>query len=95
MYPDKYNEITDALKSKQVNKPCPRCDASTFTVIGESEISVKQPSSGLLSSNVQLSIPTVVLACENCGFISQHAQVALGTLCQPEPRGILGRAMQK
>ena len=95
MYPDRYNEITNALKNKGVDQPCPRCQSSTFTIVGESEISVKQSNSGALSSGSKMSIPTVVIACGNCGFISQYAQVALGIYPPKEQLGILGRAIKR
>lgn len=84
-------EIIDALQGKGVNSPCPRCEAKKFNVVGESEISVKKTRGALrgLSSDTKVTIPTIIVACDNCGFISQHAQSVLGI---EKSRGILGRA---
>lgn len=89
MLQDRYDRIKTTLESKKVNKPCPRCGATSFSIAGESEISVKKEGDGLLSVETKMSIPTVVVICDNCGFISHHAKVALGLSVHSERRGLL------
>jgi len=36
------DEVAQALKAKGALKPCPRCDSSNFSIIGESEIAVEK-----------------------------------------------------
>jgi len=85
---NKLNEIITALNRKNVSQPCPRCAAKNFSVVGESEISVTQPPSqagGMVSlASLGRNIPTkttmpiIIVTCDNCGYISQHAVAALG-----------------
>jgi len=84
---NKLNEIIAALNLKKVSQPCPRCASKNFSVVGESEISVTQPplpASGMASlANlgrslpIKTTMPTIIVTCDNCGYISQHAQAAL------------------
>ena len=76
------NEVVKALNSKNVNQPCPRCATNHFSIIGESEIIVMQPpqTAGILAGLMppsKTTMPIIVVACDNCGFISQHAQLKL------------------
>ncbi len=99
MNKDRLNQIVAALNSKNVNQPCPRCSSNNFSVIGESEISVETPppSGGLVgmamfSHPQKATMPTIIVTCDNCGYISQHAQAALGLL----PRtGLFGLGSMK
>jgi predicted nucleic-acid-binding Zn-ribbon protein len=77
---NRLNQVVDALNRKNVNQPCPRCTCSNFSVIGEAEITVTQPPlGGLLRSfsGAKTIMPIVVVTCDNCGFVSQHAQFKL------------------
>ncbi len=89
---ERLNQIVTALNKNGVNQPCPRCSFSNFSVVGESEITVnveqqKPQTQGLLSRGRGLSLPTIkttmptiVVACDNCGYISHHSQVKLDLL---------------
>ncbi|MBI5557499.1 MAG: hypothetical protein HY885_07665 [Deltaproteobacteria bacterium] len=95
------DEVARNLKAKGALKPCPRCDSSNFSIIGESEIVVEKlppkTPGGLLGGLYALGVttkttmPIVVIACDNCGYISQHAKAALVT-SHPAGLGLLGRS---
>lgn len=76
MTPDRQDKAIAALRTKGVNRPCPRCGAPKFSVVGETSISLQENPS--VFSVGGPSIPTVLVACDNCGYITQHAQVSLG-----------------
>lgn len=99
------NEIVTALNRKNVSQPCPRCASKNFSVVGESEISVVQPSQqaiptrGLLGFGMaypptRTTMPTVIITCDNCGYISQHAKAALGLFPPPSALGMMGRGLK-
>ena len=69
-------EISRALTEKGVNQPCPRCASQSFSVVGESRIQLQEdPNTYQIGGK---NIPTVLVACSNCGYITQHAQIPLG-----------------
>jgi hypothetical protein len=76
MSTDRDKKIVSALEKRNV-KPCPRCEHTSFSVVGDSEVPLKIREGSQLPSGSKLRIPTIVLICENCGFISQHSLVAL------------------
>jgi predicted nucleic-acid-binding Zn-ribbon protein len=94
----KIRKITAALNRKNVTLPCPRCASKNFSVVGESEIAITRPPlplsiaapiASLPSSPVKTTMPTVIITCDNCGYISQHAQAALDLLSPvPHIKGI-------
>ena len=67
--------IVSALKSRGAGS-CPRCDDSQWTVSEYSRIDVQATSERNGSSGA--SIPTVMIVCQHCGFIAQHALQPLG-----------------
>ena len=92
------NEVIAALNRKRVTQPCPRCSSSNFSVVGESEISVVQPPPppqgllGLMGSSLptKTTMPVIIVTCDNCGYVSQHALAALD-LFSPARHGLIGR----
>lgn len=69
--PDRSQRLVDALARKGVNQPCPRCGSRKFGVVDEADLrlgGVERP---------QTVLPTVVVACDNCGFVTLHATGAL------------------
>lgn len=73
-------KIVQALQSRGVNNPCPRCGSKTFSLI---DGYFNQPINIDLAGGMVIggpSIPSVVTACNKCGFLSQHALGALGLL---------------
>lgn len=69
------NQIVDLLNNRGVNKPCPRCDRNRFQIVGRSLITINENPNVMTIGGP--SIPVVLTACSNCGYISQHAIRAL------------------
>jgi hypothetical protein len=67
--------LVNLLRNKGVSLPCPRCGHLHYSMIGESILQVSA-GGGLLGEFTQ-DLPTVVLGCVNCGFITHHAISAL------------------
>ena len=73
---ERANQIIQALSKKGVTKPCPRCGHPHFSVVAETSIPINSdPTSITIGGPV---VPTVIVACSNCGFVTQHALGALG-----------------
>ena len=70
--------IIETLNKKGVNKPCPRCGHPHFSVVAEAEITVVEDTRWRAA--VPQALPIVVVACSNCGFVSQHALGPIGLL---------------
>ena len=71
---DKQKIIT-ALKARGAGS-CPRCDDSQWTVSEYQRIHVQETSAR--DSNGGATIPAVMIVCQHCGFIAQHALQPLG-----------------
>jgi uncharacterized Zn finger protein len=70
-------EIIKALQAKNVFQPCPRCRNLEFEVIGESLIPLHEPKGSSWWATAP-EIPVVLVSCNNCGYIAQHATGVLG-----------------
>lgn len=76
---EKKEEIINVLKERGAELPCPRCGKRNFTLID-----------GYFNQAIQFnldsmqlggpSVPSVTIACNNCGYMSQHALGVLGLL---------------
>jgi hypothetical protein len=75
---ERVEQISRALKEKGVNQPCPRCTNQSFSIAGESKILIQEDPSAFQIGGK--SIPTILVACSKCGYITQHAQIPLGLL---------------
>jgi predicted nucleic-acid-binding Zn-ribbon protein len=93
------DEIIDVLNKKQINKPCPRCFSNNFSIIGEAEIQITKsfsPSGPAIGTMLGLSqhrteaLPIIIITCDNCGYVSQHAQVALNLTPLNSNMGLFG-----
>lgn len=73
-------KIVNCLKEKGVKLKCPMCTNDTFTLIDGYFNELIQPAikGGLVIGGP--SIPSIGIACNQCGFISKHALGALGLL---------------
>ena len=73
-------KIVKALEERFAKHPCPRCLNQQFTL---ADGYFNQPLQNDLTGGLVIggpSIPSVVVVCTRCGFISQHALGALGLL---------------
>jgi ribosomal protein S27AE len=73
-------QIIKALNDRGVSQPCPRCGNRSFSLIDGYFNQPVQPelSGGLVIGGP--TIPSVVTACNKCGFLAQHALGVLGLL---------------
>jgi hypothetical protein len=72
---DDKHKIIAALKARGAGS-CPRCRDSQWTVSEYSRIEVQATMDR--NSEERTTIPAVMIVCEHCGFIAQHALQPLG-----------------
>ena len=72
---DEKHKIVAALKARGAGS-CPRCRDSQWTVSEYSRIEVQATMDR--NSTETTTIPAIMIVCEHCGFISQHALQPLG-----------------
>lgn len=72
------DEVVNALTLKGVNFPCSRCGQAKFSVVGEALILLQEDPNVFAIGGP--SIPTIIVACDNCGYITQHAAAPLGVM---------------
>jgi hypothetical protein len=72
---DDKHVIVAALKARGAGS-CPRCNDSQWTVSEFLRIDVQATMER--DSNQRTTIPAIMVVCEHCGFISQHALQPLG-----------------
>jgi ribosomal protein L37E len=82
---DQKDAIIKALAERGANLPCPRCGNEAFTLLDGyfNQIIQEQPKGIVLGGR---TIPSIVVACKRCGFLSQHAIGVLGLLPKEEPK---------
>jgi len=87
MATDRIDKIVKILESKNATQPCPACGHDIFTVVDgdfAQEFITHDDSPyplapfGVKRPLQHRSIYYIVLICENCGFIRQHAKKPLG-----------------
>jgi ribosomal protein L37E len=77
------NKIVKALEERGAKLPCPRCGNNAFTLLdGYFNQTIQTELKGIVIGGP--SLPSVVIACNRCGFLSQHALGVLGLLPQKE-----------
>ncbi len=79
------DSIIAALKRVGANQPCPRCGNTEFSVLnGYDNVWITQTIDGNLfpggPRGPAFSVPSALLACTRCGYLSTHALGALGLL---------------
>ncbi len=76
------SQIFQALGQRGVRLPCPRCGNQSFTLVDGYFNEMVQPNSNTLNIGGP-TIPSIITACNRCGYLSQHALGTLGLLSQP------------
>lgn len=72
-------KIIKALEERDAKNPCPRCSNDVFNLVdGYFVQSLQEKAKGVVIGG--LSLPSVVVVCNKCGFMSQHALGAIGLL---------------
>ncbi len=86
MTQEEKEKIIKVLEEKFAKNPCPRCTNQQFSLVdGYFNQAIQQDIKNVLIVGGP-SIPAVVVVCNRCGFISQHALGALGLLPQGEEK---------
>lgn len=76
---DQKQKIIKALDKAGATLPCPRCGTGHFSLVdGYFNHPIQTTLGGLVIGGP--SVPSVVVVCNQCGFISQHALGALNLL---------------
>ncbi len=70
------DQIVKVLTEKGVKAPCPRCGHHHFTVVGDTLFPMQEDPDQFVIGGP--SVPAVMAACGNCGFLTFHASVLLG-----------------
>jgi hypothetical protein len=80
------DKLIKTVKDRGANMPCPRCGNDSFTLLDGyfNQIIQEEPKGIVLSGR---TIPTIVIACNRCGFLSQHALGILGLIPKDENNG--------
>lgn len=77
-------KIITALNERGANLPCPRCNNNNFTLLdGYFNQTIQTELKGMVIGGP--SVPSIVVACNKCGYLSQHALGVLGLV--PEEEG--------
>ena len=71
-------QIIGALTGHGVMLPCPRCGNGRFDLIAETHIFINETPGTLQIGGP--SVPVVLVACDRCGCVTQHAQGPLGVM---------------
>jgi hypothetical protein len=76
---DQKRRIVEALEKAGVKLPCPRCTNDNFRLLdGYFNQPLQVELGGLVLGGP--SVPSVVVVCTRCGYLSQHALGVLGLL---------------
>ena len=89
---DEKQTIVKALEARGAKLPCPRCANPTFFLLDGYFFNPLVTDLKALTLGGP-AVPTVVVACGRCGYLSQHALGALG-LMPPAAEGSSGSAAE-
>ena len=83
--PEQKDKIIQALTDRGAKLPCPRCGNDTFTLLDGyfNQIIQPEPKGIVLGGR---TVPSVVVVCNRCGYLSQHALGVLGLLPKEESK---------
>ena len=77
------NAIIKAVEDAGARLPCPRCGNDSFTLLnGYFNQTIQTDPKGMVLGGP--SIPSIVIACNRCGFLAQHTLGILGLLPKEE-----------
>ncbi|MCB9895066.1 MAG: hypothetical protein H6839_11500 [Planctomycetes bacterium] len=84
---EKREDIVKRLHERGVNRPCPRCNGDKFSLVDG--YAVFGMVDRLEDESVRNMIPSVCVACSQCGYLTFHAMGTLGLLSKdpPQPPG--------
>jgi len=79
-------QIIMELEKRGATLPCPRCGNRNFVIL---EGYFNQPMSTEVGAIVLggPTVPSVVIGCSRCGFLSQHALGILGMMPEKKDKG--------
>ena len=76
-------KIVKVLNERGAKLPCPRCGNNNFTLLdGYFNQTIQTELKGISIGGP--SVPSVVVACNNCGYLNQHALGPLGLMPKQE-----------
>ncbi len=76
-------KIVSTLQEKGAVLPCPRCGNKQYALLDGYFNQVIQPElKGIMLGGP--AVPSVVVVCSNCGYMSQHALGSLGLMPKEE-----------
>ncbi len=75
---DQKINIAETLQAKGVTRPCPRCSTNQFDIIGKTFLPLNESPNKIAIGGP--TIPSIVIACTNCGFLTYHALGPLGLM---------------
>jgi hypothetical protein len=79
-------KITTELENRKAVTPCPRCSGSKFTIMDNfGKTTLNQDLGGYVLGGP--FVPFIVVICNNCGFMSQHAVGVLGVSNKSDEEG--------
>ncbi len=76
---EQQEKIINTLKERGAKLPCPRCGNYDFTLLDGyfNQTVGSEPGTIVIGG---ISVPSVVIACQRCGYLSQHSIRILGLL---------------
>jgi len=85
MREEQKQKIIKALEERKVILPCPRCGNEHFTLLdGYFNQTIQTELTGIVIGGP--SVPSIVVVCTQCGYLSQHALGVLGLLPKQEAK---------
>ena len=72
-------DLIALLTEKGATEPCPRCKNPQFELLGEAAIPFEEEDQSFFKPIAPVApklsaIPVIILACNNCGYITYHAE---------------------
>ncbi len=80
MTPENKDEIVQKLMERIGTLECPMCKKHHFTLVDGYAAHYVQKDLKTFSIGGGNVLPTIIMVCNNCGFVSQYALGALGLL---------------